>query len=165
MANVELREARVGLVKAARRALLVAVGVAGVLLAVAGGSASAAETCERAVGEGRFKIIPETDVIRNELSTNLAEPQKLVFFWENEKHRVTLKKLLGAVCSVGSNQKAFGGHGEATVDGEGGYFVRFRITVMNKGTLYVDVWIYKGKEFGEHVREFHDGALTEETIS
>jgi hypothetical protein len=124
-----------------------------------------ATPCEKAVGEGAFKVGKETQSVSNNVSTNLSVKQSFIFHWEGVKQTVRLTKLVAASCVVTPLEKKFSGHGQATLNGAPGYFVKFTIAVTNKGRLYVNVWIYKGQEGRNKVAEFHDGAATGEVIS
>jgi hypothetical protein len=121
--------------------------------------------CTKAVGNARFKVNKETQSVKNDVSTKLTDKQKFVFWWEGVKQNVTLTKLVGATCEVTATSKVFKGHGEATVNSEPGFFVRFRISINNKGRVGVDVWIYQGKEGQNPLGQFHDAAKLGEVIS
>jgi hypothetical protein len=125
--------------------------------------------CTSAIGFATVVIRKEGETERqkvtNKLFTNLASKQKLVFTWENGASKLTLTKLTSASCTVsGKGTKKFLGAGEATVNGEPGWQVKFYfiLSPKNRFTFHIRVSMPK-----EEPLAFTDKAatLTSEKIS
>jgi len=87
-------------------------------------------TCTSVRGEIRLDTEPGHIVVRNDLTTDLTAPQRLVASW-NKGHHLRLTRLLGVQCVATRAASHFRGVGEARVDGEPGYLVRFNIRISN----------------------------------
>ncbi len=89
-------------------------------------------TCSAVSGLARFESEEGPVVLRESLSTNLGQRQRLYGWWPGA-HRLALTTLLGAWCVAGPKHDYFRGIGEAKLDGEAGYTVRFWISVGQYG--------------------------------
>jgi hypothetical protein len=97
-------------------------------------------TCTSVAGEIRLDTEPGHIMVRNELTTNLTTPQRLVASW-SKGHHLRLTRLLGVQCVVTRGASHFRGAGEARVDGKPGYLVRFNIRVSNSGEEMMHIHI------------------------
>jgi hypothetical protein len=88
--------------------------------------------CTKAIGTATFKTASEKTFVSNKLDTELSKKQKLVVKWENGENTLKLTKLTSATCTVTSKQSVFAGKGPATVNGEGGYTVTFKLVLVTK---------------------------------
>jgi len=97
-------------------------------------------TCTTVAGAMLVKTAPGHILVRNELATDLAAPQRLVASW-SKGHHLRLTRLLGVSCVARAAASHFRGVGEARVDGEPGYLVRFSIRVSKNGEEAVRIHI------------------------
>jgi hypothetical protein len=124
--------------------------------------------CSKVVGSATVVIlkegVKERQTVNNKLSTNLASTQKLVFRWENGASQLVLTKLTSATCIVGTKSKRFNGEGQATINGEAGWHVKFFFIVTNKSGYTFRLHATKP---GEEALTFLDKAkkLSSEVIS
>jgi hypothetical protein len=124
--------------------------------------------CNRVVGSAIVVIRKigekERHKVTNDLSTNLASKQKLVYEWEGTTNKLILTKLTSASCTVEATKKKFAGAGDATVNGETGWHVAFYFVLTTKGGYSFHIHMSKPKH--EPV-SFSDKAvkLSSETIS
>jgi hypothetical protein len=88
--------------------------------------------CAKAIGLATFKAAGGKTTISNKLYTELTKKQKLVLKWENGENTLKLTKLISATCTVTAKQSVFSGEGPATVNGEGGYKVKFKLVLTTK---------------------------------
>jgi hypothetical protein len=119
-----------------------------------GGEAGPAETgpkvkityvpppCTTAVGKGSYLKLGETGRLNlsNVLSTNLAEPQKLLVSKNTGEVRFRLTKLESATCAG----FAFAGEGQAVKGTEGGYHLTFRLYEEGTGKFFFESHLFKG---------------------
>ncbi len=101
--------------------------------------------CTSAIGKARIKAGKSSATVRNRLYTSLTEPQTLTVNLRRRKH-VVLTDLTSASCVVLANEDEFKGEGTATVDGEGGYSIRFALKVSAHQRFGIVVRIVRGKE-------------------
>jgi len=94
--------------------------------------------CTQVSGEAQLSIEGGHVVVRDRLSSVLEGEQKLAIAWGG-RHRVRLTKLLGVGCSVGRTGSHLHGVGEARMDGESGYTMRFNIRVSKNGEEFVRI--------------------------
>jgi hypothetical protein len=120
--------------------------------------------CTTALGRAVFKVGHEVQTIKNNLSTDLSEPQRLRFSWggKGSMQHLHLTKLTKAACRVGPRAATFHGTGQAVVDGTKGYKIQFSISVATSGRLTVKVTLKQGKEVLER---FADSSISTETVS
>jgi hypothetical protein len=124
--------------------------------------------CTKVVGSAKVAIRKEGETeqqkVENNLSTNLASKQKLIFKWHNGTSKLVLTKLTSASCVVKTLKKKFTGQGAVTVNGEPGWTAKFYFIITTKQAFTFHIRVSKPKEepFG-----FTDKAarLTSETIS
>jgi hypothetical protein len=117
--------------------------------------------CSTAVGFLRVSQAKERQKVVNNLSTNLAAPQRFVFTWERTAHNVTLTHLTSASCTVFPTRKLFRGSGQATVDGLPGFTVSFGIETNDRGRAAVRVLIRKPHEPGIRFNDSARSAVSE----
>lgn len=97
-------------------------------------------TCTSVAGEIRLDTEEGHLVVKDDLSSDLGAAQRLVASWSG-KHHLRLTRLLGVACVAGRGASHFHGVGEARVDGEPGYHVRFNIRVSNNGEEMVHIHV------------------------
>ncbi len=149
--------------RVARRSAILTLAVAASLMAASVSTASAEITpCTTAVGEAQFGEGPEIQHLRNALSTNLTESQKLFFAWEHGKFKFKLTELESAHCGITLRGRTFRGLGEGTLNGVSEYLIRFaiKINAEEEVTLIAKVSNEVTKEV---VEEFVDEGLEEST--
>ena len=88
--------------------------------------------CITVAGEAHLATEPGHLLVKDDLSTSLEAQQTLIVSWSG-RHRLRLTKLLGVACVAGHIASHFHGVGEAKVDGQAGYIVRFNIRVAKNG--------------------------------
>jgi YVTN family beta-propeller protein len=95
-----------------------------------------AAACTRVVGHGRYgpKGSQPVNRVRNDVSTNLAEPQELHVEIKGQKGTFALGKLTSASCTAVDGGLQFSGQGDAHQNGHRGYEVRFSFTQKNGET-------------------------------
>jgi hypothetical protein len=132
------------LVRWRRTTAIAMLALCALVLASAGSAVAAtprsdgAEECTSVIGKGRIRAGKNRITLKNALSTNLAEPQALTVNL-SERRQLVLTRLTSAACLVLSNKDEFNGEGEATLNGESGYTLRFSIKVSTRGRLGVFV--------------------------
>jgi hypothetical protein len=106
--------------------------------------------CTTVVGSAVALIREEEETERlkvsNDLSTNLAAKQKLVFKWEHGESSIVLSKLTSATCTVGAHSKKFVGTGEVMVNGEPGWTAKFRLVLNDHYKFRFRIRAKKGTE-------------------
>jgi hypothetical protein len=107
---------------------------------VEGDPPASVSPCTSAAGEAHLETEGGHVSVTNDLSTNLASKQKLVASWSG-RHRLRLTKLLGAACVAGRTASHLHGVGEARMDGQPGYIVRFNIRVDKNGAETVRIHV------------------------
>lgn len=100
-------------------------------------------TCTSVAGEIRLGTEPGHVIVRDELTTDVTTPQRLVASW-SKGHHLRLTRLLGVQCVVTRGASHFRGAGEARVDGKLGYLVRFNIRVSKNGEEAVRIHVRNG---------------------
>jgi hypothetical protein len=119
------------------------------------------EECS-ASGSGRFRVGKEFQTVSDKLSTEPGAKQRLKFKWNKEgKHELLLTSLSSVHCVAKPHQTDFHGEGIASVDGVGGYQVKFTIIVTKRNRLILVLTYMKGHER----MHFHDAARTSEVIT
>ncbi|HST33823.1 MAG TPA: Ig-like domain-containing protein [Solirubrobacteraceae bacterium] len=90
--------------------------------------------CTKAIGSATFKAAGEKAAITNKLYTEPTKKQKqvLVLKWENGANALKLTRLASAVCTVTAKKAVFDGLGEATLNGEPGWTVKFKLVLTTK---------------------------------
>jgi hypothetical protein len=128
-------------------AALLVLAVACLVSGAGASTAMAEETCSSASGEASGTANKERQRVVNTLTTNLEEKQSFTFTWENGLEKVKLVTLTHASCVVTSGgRRKFTGEGAAEYDGEEGYFVKFAISITNKGVNEVVMRLFEGPE-------------------
>ena len=89
--------------------------------------------CTKAIGRGTFKTSDERVVLTNKLFTELSKKQQLLLRFEHGAQNLKLTHLTAAECKETATNAIFEGTGPATLNGETGYTVHFRL-VQNKKT-------------------------------
>ncbi|HEX3432922.1 MAG TPA: hypothetical protein VHT25_02555 [Solirubrobacteraceae bacterium] len=90
------------------------------------------EPCTKAVGHATFKTASEKTSIRNELSTELSQRQLLLLKFEKGEQTLKLTQLTAATCTITDGRAVFEGDGSATLNGEEGYTVHFKLVRVAK---------------------------------
>lgn len=127
----------------------------GVLVAlVAAPVANAENTCETVTGEATVGEKTEKQKLKNALSTNLSEKQKLVFSWEGGKQKFKLQLLTRAACHLSpKGNGAFSGTALGTLNKEAGYAMVFTIKVNAEGVATLKAKIKLKSEIVEEFEE------------
>jgi hypothetical protein len=89
-------------------------------------------SCTGIGGLARFDTEEGPLVLREHLSTNLGERQRLYVWWPGAR-RLRVTRLLGAWCVARPRADVFRGVAEAKLDGVTGYLVHFTIIVSRYG--------------------------------
>ncbi|MHB8234702.1 MAG: hypothetical protein ACYDHT_08630 [Solirubrobacteraceae bacterium] len=93
------------------------------------------EECHSVVGSARVRTHQEGETVaekvKNNLFTNIAAKQKLIFIWEHSENKFVLTKLTSATCTTSPTDK-FKGTGVGTFNGEEGWTATFTLTLSSK---------------------------------
>lgn len=96
--------------------------------------------CTHVDGEMRLASEEGHLIVRNDLTTDLEAPQRLLAWWSGG-HRLRLTRLLDASCVARNAGSHFVGVGEARLDGKPGYAVQFNIRIAKNGEEAVHVHV------------------------
>jgi hypothetical protein len=117
--------------------------------------------CSSMAGTVAAMVGVERRRIDDNLSTTLSHtPQKLNFTWEHE--HVVLTELTSALCLEFPTRSTFFGAGQATLDGEPGYHILFKISVTAKGKDRVVLLVRLGEQ---KIALFRFSGKDRETVS